>query len=75
MFDDPTDPDERCAADLLLGAAKIAVFLNELGLVEVKPGDVYYLHKAKRLPITKFGKRLIASRARIRRHANKLTAV
>ena len=63
------------AEDLLIGAAAIWGELRDLGVVESEGTDiedkdldkVYYLAKAKKLPIGKFGKSLIASRAKLRR--------
>lgn len=61
-------PQERLADDLLIGATAIS---EELG---VPRHDVYYLFKTKRLPIGKLGKNLIASRRKLRRAAEALTA-
>jgi hypothetical protein len=59
---------ERLSDDLLLGAEAIAA---ELG---VEPSQIYYIYKAKKLPIGKFGKQLIASRRKLRSAAARLTA-
>jgi hypothetical protein len=59
---------ERLADDLLVGAAAIA---HELGVTEEA---VYYLHRMKRLPIGKLGKNLFASRSKLRRATQALTA-
>ncbi len=54
-------------SDLLKGATAIVVYLRELGLDDVDETDVYYFAKAKKLPIGKFGKNLIASKKRLSR--------
>jgi hypothetical protein len=59
---------ERLADDLLNGAAEIADFLG------TNVREVYHLAKTKRLPIGRLGKKLIASRSKLRRAANALTA-
>ena len=59
--------------DLLDGGAKIALFLQELGL-QANIREVYHLHKTKRLPIGRLGRKLIASRSQLRRAAKALTA-
>jgi hypothetical protein len=53
--------------DLLRGATAIAAHLRSVGLSDVDAADVYYFAKAKKLPIGKFGKELIASKARLTR--------
>lgn len=58
----------KLADDLLIGAPAIA---DELG---TSVAAVYYLHRTHRLPIGKLGKNLIASRTKLRRAANALTA-
>jgi hypothetical protein len=59
--------------DLLDGGAEIAEFLQQLGL-RANKREVYHLHKTKRLPIGRLGRKLIASRAQLRRAAKALTA-
>jgi hypothetical protein len=59
---------ERLADDLLIGWRQIAA---ELGCSR---RQVYYLVETQKLPIGKFGKSLIASRAKLRRAANALTS-
>jgi len=59
--------------DLLDGGAEIADFLRELGL-RANTREVYHLHKTKRLPIGRLGRKLIASRSQLRRAAKALTA-
>jgi hypothetical protein len=59
---------ERLADDLLIGVHAISA---ELGVNE---HAVYYLHRMKRLPIGKLGKNLIASRAKLRRAFQPITA-
>jgi hypothetical protein len=58
----------RLADDLLNGAREIAEFLG------TNEREVYHLAKTKRLPIGRLGKKLIASRAQLRRATLKLTA-
>jgi hypothetical protein len=71
--DDAAGPVERPADDVLLGAQRIAEHLTELLGVPVNAADVYYAHRAKKLPIGKYGALLIASKKRLGRHTNKLT--
>jgi hypothetical protein len=54
--------------DLLFGAEEIAA---ELG---VKVRRVYYWHAKKLLPITKVGRTLAASRSKLQKAIDKLTA-
>jgi len=69
------DQASTAADDILIGAAAIWGELRDLGIVEGDGTDVedkdldkvYYLAKAKKLPIGKFGKSLIASRTKLRR--------
>jgi hypothetical protein len=64
---------ERLADDLLDGGAEIADFLRELGL-RANTREVYHLHKTRRLPIGRLGRKLIASRSQLRRATKALTA-
>jgi hypothetical protein len=65
---------ERVGDDLLIGAAAIGAELN------MSESEVYYVHKKQLkdgsadLPISKWGKHLIASRRRLRRAAAALTS-
>jgi hypothetical protein len=74
---DDDEPVERLAGDLLVGAEAIAAFLNHLGVP--RPIDVYYLRRAGHWPIGKTGGdgakggKLIASKRRLTRHAEKIT--
>jgi hypothetical protein len=67
--------DARLAGDLLVGAAAIREYLAFLGIPD---SNVYYLRSAGGWPIGKIttGKRakLIASKRRLARHAEKSTA-
>jgi hypothetical protein len=69
------DGGERLAGDLLVGADAIRDFLVHLGIPEP---DVYYLRRAGKWPIGKTsdgrGAFLIASKRRLVRHAQKITA-
>jgi hypothetical protein len=70
VSDESAKPNERPADDLIRGAEKIGAFI----------GLTYYEARRKRenkpgaWPIGKDGKELIASRARLTRHAHKLTS-
>jgi hypothetical protein len=59
---------DRLADDLLNGAAEIAEFLG------TNTREIYWLARTKRLPIGRLGRKLIASRAQLRRAAKALTA-
>ena len=66
----------RSAGDLLVGGAAILTFLVDLGMPE--DTDIYYLKRAGHWPIGKTsdggGGQLIASKRRLTRHAQKITA-
>jgi hypothetical protein len=64
-------PDDDLVGDLLVGAGPIEAHLKQLG---VPNPDAYYLRRSGKLPIGKFGAHLIASRKRLARHAEKITA-
>jgi hypothetical protein len=59
------------AGDLLIGAAPIEAHLKHLG---VPDPDAYYLRRSGKWPIGKYGANLIASKRRLARHAQKITA-
>jgi hypothetical protein len=59
---------ERLADDLLIGASAIAA---ELGC---STRQIYYFAETQKLPIGRFGKNLIASRAKLRRATSILTS-
>jgi hypothetical protein len=63
---------DALAGDLLVGADAILNYLVFLGLPE--DTDVYYERRSGRLPIGKYGANLIASKRRLNRHAEKITA-
>jgi hypothetical protein len=65
---------ERSDDDFLKGAAAIAEYLCGNGLI-VTNGDVYYLAKAKKLPIGKWGKNLIASKRQLSRNLRRAAQV
>jgi hypothetical protein len=74
-LDDDDEPVERLAGDLLVGADAIRAFLVHLGMPE--DTDVYYIKRAGIWPIGKTGGdggNLIASKRRLTRHAQKITA-
>jgi hypothetical protein len=69
------DGDERLAGDLLIGAKAIRDFLVWLGLPEeTSEEDVYYFRRAKKWPIGSDGAKLAASKRRLARYAQKITA-
>lgn len=59
---------ETIAEDMLLGADEIARFLG------VSTAQVYHYARLKRLPIGKFGGNLCASKRRLQREYDRLTA-
>jgi hypothetical protein len=63
-------PDDL-AGDLLIGAGPIEEHLKTLG---VPNPDAYYLRRAKKMPIGKFGAHLIASKRKLTRHTQKIAA-
>lgn len=65
---------QRADDDFLKGAAAIAEHLRSHGL-SVTSGDVYYLAKAKKLPIGKWGKNLIASKSQLDRKLRRAARV
>jgi hypothetical protein len=68
--------DERYAGDLLVGARAIRDYLVWLGRLSDEDDDnvVYYLRRTGRWPIGADGGNLIASKRRLTRHAQKITA-
>ena len=66
--------DERLAGDLLIGATRIAEHISVLIGEPVDEDDVYYFRRAGKWPIGKHGAELIASRKKLNRHAQKITA-
>jgi hypothetical protein len=74
-LDDDDEPlVERLAGDLLVGADAIRAYLVYLGMPEGT--DPYYLKRAGRWPIGNTGGeggKLIASKRRLTRHAEKIT--
>jgi hypothetical protein len=67
------DDDERLAGDLLVGAKQIAEYITSLG-IPTDEDDVYYAHRAEKLPIGKYGAFLIASKRKLNRYTQKITA-
>jgi hypothetical protein len=71
------DGDERLAGDLLVGADAILNYLIFLGMpADTDVDDVYYLKRTGRWPIGNTagdGGKLIASKRRLARHAEKIT--
>ena len=68
------DGDERLVGDLLVGATRIAGHISKLIGEPVDEDDVYYFRRAGKWPIGKYGAELIASRKKLNRHAQKITA-
>jgi hypothetical protein len=64
-------PYDDLAGDLLVGAGPIEAHLKQLG---VPDPDAYYLRRSGKMPIGKYGANLIASKRRLARHTQKLTA-
>ena len=65
------EDDLQVAGDLLVGASAISAYLISLGMPDTT--DAYYLRR-KRWPIgSDGGGRLIASKRRLARHADKIT--
>jgi hypothetical protein len=74
-MDTTHDEGSDLAGDLLVGADAILAYLVFLGMPE--DTDIYYLKRAGRWPIGKTsgeGGSLIASKRRLARHAQKITA-
>jgi hypothetical protein len=65
------DDDDGLVGDLLVGAGPIEAYLRSLG---VPNPNAFYLHRAGKLPIGKYGANLIASKRRLARHTQKITA-
>jgi hypothetical protein len=65
------DETEHAGGDLLVGADAIHAFLVHLGMPETT--DIYYLRRTKRWPIGSDGAKLVASKRRLSRHAEKIT--
>jgi hypothetical protein len=62
------DGDARPADDLLVGARAIGDFIGR------NEDEVYYLARTKKWPIGRDGVQLVASKKRLARHAQKITA-
>jgi hypothetical protein len=72
MNTDPSQTEnDTHAGDPLIGAEPIEAHLKALG---VPNPDAYYLRRSKKWPIGKYGANLIASKKRLARHAEKITA-
>jgi hypothetical protein len=68
-----SDDEDTFANDILVGAAAICGYLRHLGM-PVDEAGIYYLRRSRRWPIGSDGGKLIASKRRLTRHAQKLTA-
>jgi hypothetical protein len=68
MSDRPETPEQTLADDLLLGAEQIGKYIG------ATTEQTYYLFKKRKSPIGKHGKILIASKAKLNRHASKITS-
>jgi hypothetical protein len=72
--------DEHLAGDLMVGGDPILRFLIDLGILpaDASIDDLYYLRRTRRWPIGKEtsgkGGKLIASKRRLARHAQKIAA-
>jgi hypothetical protein len=69
---DQSDEVGALAGDVLLGAEKIAAHLTTILGQKVDEDDVYYAHRAKKWPISKYGAFLITSKTRLNSHAKKI---
>jgi hypothetical protein len=58
---------ERPRDDFVMGAAAIVEFLRSEGLKDITEADIYYIYRRQKLPIGKFGKLYIASKAKLSR--------
>jgi hypothetical protein len=67
-----TPDDTNPADEVLQGAEEIRVFLKTLGFKSITVDSVYYAHKKKKWPITKFGKDLFSTKTQLKRHAKKI---
>jgi hypothetical protein len=67
--------DEHRAGDLLVGAEEILRYLIFLGALppDADVDDVYYMKRSRRWPIGNDGLKLIASKRRMHRHADRIT--
>jgi hypothetical protein len=68
MSDQLNSFEQTLANDLLRGARRIGKYI---GATE---DQVHYLYRSRKWPIGKLGKDLIASKAQLTKHANKITA-
>ena len=68
----------KIADDLLFGAEAIGKELQDLGIIEEDDENVeskvYYIAKTKKLPISKWGKTLTASRTKLANAVRALVA-
>jgi len=70
------EQDERLGGEFLPGADAILKYLIHLGVLQpdAEAEAVYYLKRTKRWPIGSDGGKLIASKSRLARHAQKIAA-
>jgi hypothetical protein len=68
-IDNNAKQSDRLGDDLLNGGPEIAQYLN------MSLREVYHLAATKRLPIGRLGRKLIASRAGLRRAAKAITSI
>jgi hypothetical protein len=61
-------------SDVLLGAAAITGFINELVTTRVTQGPVYRWIEARHIPSGRLGAKVIGSKKRLREHFERLTA-
>jgi hypothetical protein len=66
------DETEQAAGDLLIGGQAIRLFLISLGFSS--DVDVYYMRRCGRWPIGNDGAKLVASKKRLNRYAERISA-
>ena len=62
---------ERLADEVLQGGPAIRDHIRTLGF-KITTDGVYYAHRTKKWPITKFGKDLFSTKSKLERHAKKI---
>jgi hypothetical protein len=67
-IDQQHENDAHLANDFVHGAKNLAEYLTSLGF-PVSETDIYYLHRAKKLPFHKYGAFLIGSKRELASHA------
>lgn len=68
MTDIPKNAEQTLGDDLLWGAEEIGKYIDR------SAEQVYYLYRSGKLPLGKYGKELLGSKARIANRIHKITA-